>query len=744
MNKTGNTNYADIQNKKYININADPEKQTRILSELNNRRIPFSARYTDDRITITVSQTDLKRANEAVKSVDRKPFTQYRKQSDKQSERPAFQPIQSEPPQQKAESVPTDRANIQNEPPIKEQQENKPLSPTELRKMMLQLSSDPAFMKEFMAAQEMQARKAEESERQAAEQAEKAKQAAQQAEQQKPQNVKESKPPEKQPFFDVSQIDTSKETYQLLPIISTKVENQKQKIESLSVKRSVAEDKISVHKERINALNEKAKRITTTNQMLYGLTISKTAPAFVKSAADKAIKINKAKIGKIVDEKIPKRKAKIEKQENKITKFDHKIKIAQYKADRLTSLSNVVTSFSLVNNSERRKQFAAAMDNLHNSSVNLYQARIDSSTAKINALTADYKKSKNPVFKAAAQQSIIKQKSVRTKCTKKRNKLLGIIIPVSEQSEQVQDKVLKQAETVVANAVGKENISVAEVADNVAVSPFPALPPIAISEPDTTQEEVDRLMPEIAEVMSVSVPELKNLPMDVKEMLVLDYNNSSSLTPEEIQEQLSALVSLDSRVEENIEEHKEERAGLVMMESSGETALFRLNENVSEKEVLDILSDNGNSPKNTYQAMKEIGTHIDIQSYAEYEQSEKCTFTAEVDFNKKEVSVTEINGGNGGISESNREDKDIFTVKYDLSELGKEKDNPLKNTEAAIEGSYSNIDGVINNVPPEKPVEKEPPATISMSTLLSGAAIAEAAAQDSGRNEKVHKPQEIE
>ena len=95
MNKTGNTNYADIQNKKYININADPEKQTRILSELNSRRIPFSARYTDDRITITVSQPDLKRANEAVKSVDRKPFTQYRKQSDKQSERPVNQSFQN-------------------------------------------------------------------------------------------------------------------------------------------------------------------------------------------------------------------------------------------------------------------------------------------------------------------------------------------------------------------------------------------------------------------------------------------------------------------------------------------------------------------------------------------------------------------------------------------------------------------------------------------------------------------------
>ena len=396
-------------------------------------------------------------------------------------------------------------------------------------------------------------------------------------------------------------------------------------------------------------MQAKVEQLKTTNGMLEGIIASKMSPAFVKSVAKQTIEVNKAKIAKIEDKRIPKLDEKIAKQLDKADKFEREIGLAQCKRDRLTSLNGVIKSFSVLNPADRRRQFSQSMDSLHKSSIELYNKRIDMSTVKIKRLTAEYTKTDNPVLKSALYQSIAKQKSIRRNSIAKRNKLLGVIVPISRQSERVQDEALKQTEKVVNTVMSSEKTMVAEVADTVAVAPLPALPEHTISEPDTSRADIERQMPEIATLMGVSVSELESKPDDIKQALVLDYNNDGALSPEEIQEQLSRLISPDSRVEEHIEEKKRSQ----------------------EQAVMPVQDD---TPK--------------------------------------------------------------------------EKDNPLHNTEIAIEGSYSSIDGVINNVPPEKPPEEaersEPPATISMSTLLSGAAIAEAHAQETGRAERVQKPQDLE
>ena len=674
---TGNTNYNDIENKRFVNVPADSEKQKQIIDELNKQNISFSALYSNKSITVTVEQEDLQKTKSLIDSFKDNTLEAKNEQA------PAQQSNMQE--------------NIQNE----------------LRKLLLKMSSDPEMMKTFFAAQNSQDN----------------------AQQEKPQE-----PQEKEPINNIAseeknqlaEVDTSKDSYKLLPIINSRVENQQNKLDNLVMKRELAESKISMQQERINNLSAKAERLETTNKMLKELMNNKLTPSFVKSAAQKAIKLNEDKISKIRSVKIPNRESKIEKQQDKVAKFDRQINLAQCKIDRYTSLNNVIKSFSLINNSDRRKQFASAMDNLQKSNVNLCNARIDISTAKISALTEKYNKSNDTAFKSATHKSIVRQKISRQKNIDKRNKLMGVVIPMTAQPEKVQDEALKQTEDFVNNEMKKDNVAFTELADNIAEAPLFILPEQSFAEPDPTQD-FKRILPEIAAVMNVSVSELESKPLDIQNMLTLDYTNNYQSTPEEIRESLAAFITPDVRTEESIEQNKE-RAGLVMMESYGETAMIRLNENVTQQDVLNVLAAHPQNARDAFLALSEMGTQIDELKYAEFEQSEKCAYTISTDFNKDEVIVSEHNGGKGGLSEINRDDSYITSTHLSLSDVFVEKNfeavtaNPLENAEVAVEGNYDMIDGIINNTPPPKEAEKEQsnaaPATISMSLLFGNVDVA--------------------
>ena len=501
---TGNTNYNNIQDKQYINIDADKDRQQQIIGELNKQNIPFSARYDDEKMTVTFSQSDFEKVNSIINSAD------------------TAQEIQ-------------ENTNAENH------------TVEELQQRILKMQEEQELMKKQLEEQNNR-------------QTQNIPPTQSQPEQQDTEHEEKSVEPTAENKFDIQQLDTSKskDSYALLPIISSKVSTQQQRIDTLTVKRTAAEEKISMQQTRIDNLTSKAERLTTTNEMLKELMNSKMTPNVVKAAAQKVIKTNEDKIAKIRNEKIPNSEAKIEKQQNKIAKFDRKINFAQCKLNRYTSLNNVITSFSLINNSDRRKQFAAAMDNLHKSSVSLYNAKIDISTAKIVDLTDKYRKSNNPAFKTAALESITRQKISRQKSIDKRNKLIGVIVPISRQNEEVQDEALKQTEKAVNETLERENINTAEMADNIAAAPLPALPEHSITEPDPMQD-INRLLPEIAAVMDVSVSEIESKPMDIKQMLVYDYTNNFESTPEDIQESLSAIIDPDVRVEEHLDQNKQDK-----------------------------------------------------------------------------------------------------------------------------------------------------------------------------------------
>lgn len=487
----------------------------------------------------------------------------------------------------------------------------------------------------------------------------------------------------------------------LLPIIGTKVIKHEQRIEELKDQRAAHEEKITDYQGRAERLTEKAERLNATNQMLAELLARRKMPAAVVNSIRALIRANEVQAANIRNNKLPKLEKKIGGRMTKIESIDKRINLRQSKIDRYVSLNNVITSFTHAD----RKQFSASLDDLHNNTIKMLNAKIDVRTDNIVKLTEFYKQS--PIRAAAADvpMRLTRQKISRQKLIQKRNKLMGVIIPYASQSEQVQKNVMKQAEEIITNAAKQESVAPAEVAENVVLSAVPLLPEHSIEVPDTRKEEMDRLLPEIATVMDMSVSQLESKPRDLRDILILDYTNNFESTPEEIQESLAQLMNPDVRTEEAIDKRFEARNGLVSAElTNGETVHFRLNEQITAQQALETLA-NAERP---FIALREIGKQVDEMQAAVFEQSDRCGYSITANFNDKSATIYEINGGKGGISEIDRTDDNVSFVHVDLNDYS--KNNPMKTTEELVEGNANMIDGIINNEPPKKEEPKrEPP-----------------------------------
>lgn len=483
----------------------------------------------------------------------------------------------------------------------------------------------------------------------------------------------------------------------LLPIISTKVIKHEQRIEELKDRRAAHEEKITDYQNRAERLTAKAERLNATNQMLAELLARRKMPASVVNSIRAMIRANEVKSANIMNNKLPKLENKIGGRMAKIDSIDKRINLRQCKINRYASLNSVIKSFAHAD----RKQFSASLDELHNNSVKLLNAKIDVKTDNIVRLTEFYKQSPVRATAADVPMRLTRQKISRQKLIHKRNKLMGVIIPYASQPEQVQDNVMKQAEEIITNAAKQENITPAEVSENVVLSAVPLLPERSITVPDTRQEEMDRLLPEIAAVMDMPVSQLESKPRDLRDILILDYTNHFESTPEEIQESLARLINPDVRTEEAIDKRLEARNGLVSAElTNGETVHFQLNEQITAQRALEVLA-NAERP---FIALREIGIRVDELQAASFEQSDKCGYSITANFNDRTANLYEINGGNGGISEENRTDSNVSFTHLDLNDF---RNNPLKTTEELVEGNANMIDGIINNEPPKKDEPKQ-------------------------------------
>lgn len=114
------------------------------------------------------------------------------------------------------------------------------------------------------------------------------------------------------------------------------------------------------------------------------------------------------------------------------------------------------------------------------------------------------------------------------------------------------------------------------------------------------------------------------------------------------------------------EEERNGRAGLLSLElPDGVIVYTKLYDYVTVPDVLDYLA----RSENPYTDLEKMGNEtMRIDEYAGYEQSEDCRFTVEASMGSNDVVVYEINGGEGGIKETERTDDNVRFTDYDLKD----------------------------------------------------------------------------
>lgn len=441
----------------------------------------------------------------------------------------------------------------------------------------------------------------------------------------------------------ITEISQEKPTKKLLPVLNAVHQKHESRIESLNEKRATREDKIAKNTAKIDKLTAKSERLQETNEMLKGLSSG------VLSAPIKAIiERNQRRIDKIQDTLIPNREAKIEKHLNRISVFDRKIAVSQAKADKIANLSSAIKSFAIRNPEERRKQFTQSMDGLHDASKRTLAYKIEKCDKQLKGLTEKYISTESSVDKLNTSEKISNIQSRKQALTERMRKLSNIEKPFAEHTPEQIDKLMIHTESEIENAAENRNITLSQLAENTVVN---------------------------------SYEYLKTAEMSMEE----NYNNIdgiiNNLPPEKESE-----ISPENRSEEEKEDSLDTDAA--RMETN---CLFSIEQNGERKEYLS----NSNSlfellqtafTEQSYLALMQCGTPVSSDVFAEIEQSDKFAFSADINFDEKEVSIYKVIGN---VSELDRNDEnssmetyDFDTLKNLVENIGNEITNPTLRDQA--------------------------------------------------------------
>lgn len=334
----------------------------------------------------------------------------------------------------------------------------------------------------------------------------------------------------------------------LLPIFHAKAEQHSAKLDSLASKKAVLEDKVSNNKAKIEQLTEKAERLTATAEMLQALKAD--APPALQSALDVIIKRNESKAAKIYEEKIPAHEAKIEKHTNKIADIDHKTAVTQCKLDRCTNMSKLIQSFGIMNPTERRQQFAQALDGLHKATAQSLTFRVERCDKQISQLSEQYMATDSAVDKMNIHTKLNKIKNRKSEITDRLDKLNGVSKPYAEQPDATLDAICTKTEHTLEQMEKQEVPSIPQISEKICMDSISELPEKSLAVPDKSNDAA--LLPEIAELMNMSVSELESKPQDIKEMLVSMYTANYFSDPATLQESLADIINPNPQTEKEI------------------------------------------------------------------------------------------------------------------------------------------------------------------------------------------------
>ncbi|MBR4319130.1 MAG: DUF4316 domain-containing protein [Oscillospiraceae bacterium] len=263
---------------------------------------------------------------------------------------------------------------------------------------------------------------------------------------------------------------TVQKSGKLLPFLNAKANFHADRIDNLNRKIATRQDKLRKNEAKIERLSEKADKLEDTNKMLKAM-LGKVP------LVQKMITSNEKKIQDIRENKIPQRQIKCSQHKEQIAKLTHKRDNIQHKLDRVTALSNVITSFTIGRNQERRQNFAKAMDSLNTATFNCMSNKHENLIAKKTALMEKYENSYSLSEKFSLQDKIT---ALTNKITQIENKMnhcqkdsnrFEKALPVPEFSE-IQfgkhdfDAVMVGTMDEISSRAETGNFSIPEMAEN--------------------------------------------------------------------------------------------------------------------------------------------------------------------------------------------------------------------------------------------------------------------------------------
>lgn len=384
----------------------------------------------------------------------------------------------------------------------------------------------------------------------------------------------------------------------LLPFLNIKAEFHQSRIDTLDEKIAARQDKIARNEAKIERLSAKADRLEDKNRVLK-------ATLGNLPGIKQIIEANERKTKAIREEKIPKRQEKCAVHKSRIEKLTKKRNVISHKLDRVAALNNVIRSFSVGHNKERREVFSNAMDKLNQASVNCLNDKKNALETRKSILLLTYSLSETSAVDKINLQGKISDVNGRIDALENKiHKIARHENFYAEQPDDMIDAAIKVTEDKLAEMSEKDELSIPDVSDNV------------ISEAQNL-EGMDK-----SEIAHIAENYLKNTEMALED----DYNSIDGIinngSKEEVKNADSSKINPDyykSLPKENrhIEVMMASQADKVMEQLKASGIAFSAVRRTENKTAVTVDKSDSDTLKN---AMREAFREMEQESKAAWHQ----------------------------------------------------------------------------------------------------------------------------
>lgn len=375
---------------------------------------------------------------------------------------------------------------------------------------------------------------------------------------------------------------TPAERDKLLPVLEAMTQHQEKKAENLKEKITTKQNKISKNQTKVIVLTEKSTRLRQNNAILRTMSKSSTFPA-IRHFIERKIDKNESRIAKIENEKIPGRKEKIAKHTRSVDNLQSKLNRSYRKIRHNTHLSNLISSFGVINRAERHERFMNALVGLNADAIDRTAAKANKCSVKIEKLTERYNQTTVADEKFSISEKLQQLKAKKLSLSAKADRLhdahSSYLDILNNKNIESSDKLIENSSKALDKAMHSDNATVTNMIDSVCSSNADVVldNPLRAAEmsmeqnynmidgiinnlpPDTEEQERKadvppehsveedkfvEVLPMIAETLDMSVSQVESLPEELREIAAIAYLNNTDMPKEDLKELLSNTLEL--------------------------------------------------------------------------------------------------------------------------------------------------------------------------------------------------------